>query len=76
MKAVEAPEPGVGGRLLKVLDAVTGDGRSGPRIRVASAAGLDAGHDAALDRLVAGILAGTSVVARAGSAAPFVRVPS
>jgi hypothetical protein len=35
-----------------------------------------AGHDAALDRLVAGILAGTSVVAPAGSAAPFVRVPS
>lgn len=76
MKAVDAPEPGVRGRLHNVLDAVTEDGRSRPRIRVGSAAGLDAGHDPALDRLVAGILAGTSVVAPAGSPAPFVRVSS
>jgi hypothetical protein len=76
VKAVDAPEPGVRGRLHDVLDAVTQDGRSRPRIRAASAAGLDTGHDAALDRLVAHILAGTSVVAPARSAAPFVRVSS
>lgn len=81
MKAVDAPEPGARGRLLNVLDAVTEDGRSRPRIRVARirvapAAGRDAGHDAALDRLVTGILAGTPDVAPADSAAPFVRVSS
>ena len=66
MKAVDAREPGVRGRLLSVLEAVTEDGRTRPRIRAASAAGLDTGHDAALDRLVA----------PARSAAPFVRVSS
>lgn len=63
-------------RFHNVLDAVTEDGRSRPRIRVASAEELDIGHDAALDRLVGGILAGTSVVAPAGSVTPFVPASS
>ena len=52
-------------RFHNVLAAVTEDGRSRPRIRVSDAKDLDAGNDPALDRLVAGILYGTSVVAPA-----------
>ena len=58
-------------RFHNVLAAVTEDGRSRPRIRVSDAKDLDAGNDPALDRLVAGILYGTSVVAPASrSSAP------
>jgi hypothetical protein len=52
-------------RFHNVLEAVTEDGRSRPRIRVASAEELEAGRDAALDRLVGAILYGSSVVAPA-----------
>jgi hypothetical protein len=61
-------------RFHNVLASVTEDGRSRPRIRVASAQDLDPGCDAALDRLVGGILDGTSVVAPARDAATFLPV--
>lgn len=54
-------------RFHNVLDAVTEDGRSSPRIRVTEAADLDPGLDSAVDRVVAGILDGVSTVAPAGS---------
>jgi hypothetical protein len=58
-------------RFHNVLNAVSEDGRSRPRIRVTSAEDLDPGRDAALDRLVGGILDGTSVVAPAREAIQF-----
>jgi hypothetical protein len=52
-------------RFHNVLSAVTEEGRSRPRIRVSAADDLDPGRDPALDRVVAGILYGASVVAPA-----------
>jgi hypothetical protein len=50
-------------RFHTVLDAVHEPGRSRPQVRVAAATDLDPGRDPALDRIVAGILEGASVVA-------------
>jgi len=54
-------------RFHNVLGAVTEDGRSSPRIRAVQASDLDPGSDPALDRVVDGILNGTSTVAPRGS---------
>jgi hypothetical protein len=54
-------------RFHNVLGAVTEDGRSSPRIRAVQASDLDPGGDPALDRVVEGILNGTSTVAPRGS---------
>jgi hypothetical protein len=56
-------------RFHNVLDAVTEDGRSRPRIRVSNAQQLAAGKNPALDRLVAAIVDGSSVVAPVGTPA-------
>ena len=53
-------------RFHNVLREVSEDGRSRPRILVSDAHDLDPGRDGTLDRLVAGILDGTSTVAPAG----------
>jgi hypothetical protein len=50
-------------RFHQVLSAVHEEGRSRPHVTVRSAADLDPGVDASLDRIVAGILDGTPVVA-------------
>lgn len=50
-------------RFHQVFGAVHEEGRSRPRVTVRSAADLDPGADASLDRIVAGILEGTPVVA-------------
>jgi hypothetical protein len=52
-------------RFHQVLDAVHEEGRSRPQIRIASSRELDAGRDAVVDRLVAGILDGAVVIAPA-----------
>jgi hypothetical protein len=57
-------------RFHNVLGSVTEDGRSQPRIRVSSAEDLDAGRDPALDRIMAGMLHGASVVAPSFEQAP------
>ncbi len=54
-------------RFHNVLAAVTEDGRSSPRIRADQASDLDPGLDPATDRVVTGILDGTSTVAPAGT---------
>jgi hypothetical protein len=54
-------------RFHNVLAAVHEAGRSRPEIRVDRASALDPGYDPAMDRVVAGILDGTSTVAPAGS---------
>jgi hypothetical protein len=54
-------------RFHNVLDSVHEAGRSRPEIRVVTAAELDPGRNAALDRLMGGILEGKSVVAPPGS---------
>jgi hypothetical protein len=54
-------------RFHNVLSAVTEEGRSRPRIRVSAADDLDPGRDPALDRVLAGILYGASVVPPPGT---------
>jgi hypothetical protein len=54
-------------RFHNVLAAVTEDGRSSPRIRADQASDLDPGFDPAMDRVVTGILDGTSTVAPIGT---------
>ena len=54
-------------RFHNVLDAVTEDGRSRPRIRARSAADLDPGLDPPMDRVVTGILEGIPPIAPAGA---------
>jgi Capsule polysaccharide biosynthesis protein len=54
-------------RFHNVLDAVTEEGRSRPRIRIASAAELDPGHNAAMDRVAAGMLDGITPIAPPGT---------
>lgn len=62
-------------RFHNVLDAVHEEGRSRPQIRLVDASDLDPGRNATMDRVVAGILDGTSTVApSSGSALPG-RVP-
>ena len=53
-------------RFHNVLDAVTEDGRSRPRIRATAASDLDSGVDPALDRVVTGILDGIAPIAPPG----------
>ena len=53
-------------RFHNVLDAVTEDGRSRPRIRATVASDLDPSVDPALDRIVAGILDGIAPIAPPG----------
>jgi hypothetical protein len=50
-------------RFHNVLESVTEDGRSRPRIRVSRASDLDVGNDFAMDRVVSAILDGTTAVA-------------
>jgi hypothetical protein len=54
-------------RFHNVIGAVTEDGRSSPRIRADRASDLDPGRDPDMDRVVEGILNGTSTVAPRGS---------
>jgi hypothetical protein len=54
-------------RFQNVLTAVTEDGRSRPRIRVERASDLDPGEDAAMDRVMRGVLDGIPPIAPAGS---------
>ena len=61
-------------RFHQVLAAVTEDGRSRPRLRVASAPDLDPGWDPPMDRVVAGILDGTPPIAPLAMATPNVVV--
>jgi hypothetical protein len=61
-------------RFHNVLESVTEDGRSRPRIRISDSAALDPGRDPAIDRLVGGILDGTSVVAPPGAPIPVTSV--
>jgi hypothetical protein len=56
-------------RFHNVIHAVHEAGRSRPEIRVTHANDLDPGLDAPLDRVVSGVLAGTSAVAPAGASA-------
>ena len=49
-------------RFHNVLQSVTEDGRSRPRIRATVASNLDRGVDPALDRVVAGILDGIAPI--------------
>jgi hypothetical protein len=54
-------------RFHNVLDAVTEDGRSRPRIRADKASDLNPGRNPAMDRVVAGILEGIPPIAPPGT---------